>query len=89
LLDIITGYEAKKADEIKELNERIGRRLKELRKASGLTSQELAHAIGTSELEVRYVEHHKTPLTAAELILACKRLDITVEDLLARELKES
>jgi len=68
--------------QIEVLNSRIGDRLNSLREASGLSHQEIAVAIGATFEEVKAYEENTSIMTAAELVLLCSFLDLSVESFL-------
>lgn len=57
-------------------------RLREVRKAKGVSQTTLARAIGKTPGAVWKYEHHLVPILAEDLYLMAKVLDVTMEELI-------
>ena len=69
----------------KELLERIGRRVKELRVAKGLTQQELAAVLDIEKSNMSRLEAGRVNISATALYKIAQALDMTLSELLMVE----
>ena len=67
----------------KELLDKLGNRLKELRMAKGLTLEQLAYASEMELSQVHRIEKSKVNPTITTLSAIAKGLDVTLSELLA------
>lgn len=60
--------------------EALSRNLREIRKAKGLTTVDLAKILGVSQAKVSYIEHCKGVLSAEDVAILSKRLSVPIAD---------
>lgn len=70
-------------DENKEFNRKLGKRLQKIRRASGVTQEQLAEKLGFAARQyLSFVESGRNGISVYRLILIARALEIPVCDLL-------
>lgn len=71
-----------------DLKESFGERIERFRKARGLTQEELAQKIGTSQRVIAYYEGETTHIPSNLLVPIAKALKVSVDELLGLKRQE-
>ena len=71
---------------MKELNfERIGKKIREIRLAKGLTQEYIANIADVNTSHISNIENNRVKISLPTLVHICNALDVTVDYVLASE----
>lgn len=68
---------------------KIGRRLRDFRKAAGMSQEEIGRAIGVSFQQIQKFENGKNRIAASSLIVLCQEFGISPNDVLGNLLGDA